>query len=170
MSRSPALSAAIITLLLASVLAAGCQVRKGPTVSKVAARPVISLPSTDGKSINIPGDMKGNLTVLLFWSQGCPYCKKEMPLIEPLFKKYRHRGFSFVAVHMGDGMEASRSIKRDMGLTFPIVVDEKSSLRKLYGIVSVPTMFVLDGNGIVREKVLGGLGAGDLEKMIEERI
>lgn len=169
-SRNSALYITMTVLLLASALASGCQGSKGPTVSKGSVLPGISLPATDGRQLNIPGDMKGDLTVLLFWSQGCHYCKKEMPLIEPLYRKYRERGFSFVAIHMGPGMEASREMKEEMGLSFPIAVDESSSLGKRYGIVSVPTMFVLDRNGIVLEKVLGGLGAGDLEKLIKENI
>jgi thiol-disulfide isomerase/thioredoxin len=168
--RSSALSITITVVLLASALAAGCQNKNGSTVSRGSALPGISLPSTEGRVISIPGATKGDLTVILFWSQGCHYCKREMPLIEPLYRKYSDKGFSFVAIHMGPGMEAVRSMKEDMGLSFPIVIDENSSLGKLYGIVSVPTMFVLDRNGIVMEKVLGGLGAGDIEKLIKDNI
>lgn len=166
-TRPFAIAAAVLLVL---ALAWGCDAKKGPTVRQGAPLPAATLPSTEGNPVNIPADMKGGLTVLLFWSQGCHYCEKEMPRIEPLYEKYHAGGFNFLAIHMGPGMDASRQMKADMSLTFPMAVDEKSSLGKLYGIVSVPTMFVLDGKGIVREKILGGLGAADLEKLIREGI
>ena len=160
------LTALVIAIALS--LLSGCQGQKGPALSKGSPLPAVSLPATDGRSLSIPGDIKGKLTVLLFWGQGCSYCRKEMPLIEPLYRKYRDRGFSFVAILIGPGMEASIDMKAEMGLSFPMAVDESGSLRKLYGIAAVPTMFVLDEQGNLRERVLGGLGARDLEKMIQE--
>ena len=160
----------LLSFMVSVTLLMGCDSNKGPTLRQGSALPHVSLASTDGRTLSIPEDFRGKLTVLLFWSKGCPFCKKEMPLIEPLYQKYRDRGFTFVAVHMGPGMDAARSMQADMGLSFPQLVDEDSRLRKHYGIVSVPTMFVLDDNGILREKILGGLGAGDLEKMILETL
>ena len=164
----------VFTITLAFIIAAtlliGCDSKKGPTLKRGQALPPVSLPSTDGTDISIPDDISGKLTAIIFWSKGCPFCKKEMPRIEPLYRKYRDRGFNFVAIHMGPGMEASKDMQVNMGLSFPLLVDKDSTLRKRYGIVSVPTMFVLDGNGILTEKVLGGLGAGDLEKMILETL
>ena len=168
--RHITVSVTFIAITFAMALLYGCDSKKGPTLRKGSPLPSISLPDTGGNTLEIPGDIKGKLTVILFWSQGCHYCKKEMPFIEPLYAKYRTRGFSFVAVHMGPGMEAATQMKADMGLSFPLVVDEKATLRKLYGIVSVPTMFVLDENGLISEKVLGGLGVRDIEKMLEENL
>jgi len=164
------ISAIFISILFSTVLFYGCHDKKGPTLRKGSSLPSVSLPDTGGGTIDIPGDVMGKLTVILFWSQGCPYCKKEMPFIEPLYAKYRGRGFSFVAVHLGPGMDAAAGMKADMELSFPIVVDERAILRKLYGIVSVPTMFVLEEDGLLSEKILGGLGARDIEKMLEERL
>jgi len=168
--RHISVSAIFIAIVFAIVLLYGCDRKKGPTLRKGSPLPSVSLPDTEGNTIDIPGNFRGKLTVILFWSQGCHYCKKEMPFIEPLYAKYSARGFSFVAVHMGPGMEAAKAMKTDMGLSFPLVIDEKSSLRKLYGIVTVPTMFVLDESGLLSEKILGGLGARDIEKMLEESL
>lgn len=162
-------AALVFVALMFTIPLGGCENKKAPRVRSGQVLPSVSLPDTLGNTVTIPSGLEGDrINVILFWSQGCVYCKKEMPLIQPLYQKYREKGFSFVAIHMGKGLEASREMKADMGLGFTMLVDEKASLKKLYGVMAVPTMFVLDGKGVVMEKVLGGLGAQDIEKMIQE--
>lgn len=145
----------------------GCDDKKGSGLQKGSPLPPLSLPDTEGNIINIPGDLSGSTKVLLFWRDGCTYCEREMPQIEPIYQKYHEMGLDFVAIHMGPGLEASKKLRDDMNLTFPLLIDKDSRTRKLYGVAAVPTMFVLDGKGLIRERILGGLGAGDIVKLIE---
>ena len=161
----------IITVItFALVILTGCTSdKKGPTLKRGERVPDINFVSTDGgASYSLPAETAGKLTVILFWSEGCPYCKKEMPFIQPVYEKYRDSGFEFVAVHAGPGMEASVAMKKSMGLTFPMVVDKDFRSKKAYGVRAVPSMYVLDAEGRLKERILGGLGAADIEKLIIE--
>lgn len=145
----------------------GCDNKKDSALKKGSLLPPLSLPDTEGNILEIPGGLSGSTRVLLFWREGCTYCEREMPLIEPMYKRLHARGLDFVAIHLGPGFEASKKIRQEMGLSFPLVIDEDSRSRKLYGVAAVPTMFVLDGQGLIRERILGGLGVQDIEKLME---
>ena len=159
-----------VVLIFVPIFMTGCTSdKKGPTLKRGERVPDINFVSTHGGStFSLPADTAGKLTVILFWSEGCPYCKKEMPFIQPVYEKYKDSGFEFVAVHAGPGMEAAAAMKKSMGLTFPMVVDEKFRSRKAYGVRAVPSMYVLDAEGKLKERILGGLGAADIEKLIIE--
>lgn len=160
---------ALLSILIATLLAlaplAGCAQKK-PAVAVGQKLPSLSLSNTSGERFTLPPDIEGKLTVILFWSKGCQYCKQEMPLMQPLFAKHKESGFLIVGVHEGDDPAAVSEMVQANGLEFPMLVDSKAEARKLYGIVAVPTMFVIAPDGSVREKILGGLSAEQIEKLV----
>jgi peroxiredoxin len=160
------LSAALV-VLCALALLAGCESGpKGPLVRIGSALPPLTFTDASGAPVVLPASLAGKVAVVLFWQKGCHYCEREMPSIEPLFLKYEPEGFVYVGVHMGDDPGAVRSMVEANGLTFPMLVDAGSAARLAYGVGAVPTMFLLDREGIVREKILGGLGGEALERLV----
>lgn len=159
-----------LSVLLLALPLAGCKGDRKPVLTRGQLLPSVTLPMVGGGQLNIPSDLKGKINIVLFWSQGCTYCKKEMPLLKPLYEKYHDKGFEFAAVHIGPGMEESGEMKSSMALPFVMAVDGEGSLNSRYGLVAVPTMFVLDSSGALQERVLGGLPVAEIEKMIQQRI
>ena len=160
---------AIASLLIASVIPlSGCTKKKAPTVAVGQKLPQITLTSASGSPFVLPSGMEGKLSVILFWSKGCNYCKREMPLMQPLYEKYADKGFLIVGVHEGNDPEAVDEMVKANALTFPMLVDSSREAEGLFGIVAVPTMFVIAPDGTVKEKVLGGLPVEQIEKLVFE--
>jgi len=132
--------------------------------------PALVLSTATGAEYRLPEAARGKLLVILFWSKGCKYCEREMPVLEPLYKKYKDRGFELLGVHMGDDPEAVAAIVKAGSLSFPMVLDKALKSRDLYGVKAVPTMFVVGREGLVVEKVLGGLPAAEIEKLLKEKL
>lgn len=160
-----------LAALCALALMAGCDTGpKGPVVRIGSALPPLTFTDATGAPVSLPASVAGKVAVVLFWQKGCRYCEREMPSIEPLYRKYGAEGFVYVGVHMGDDPGAVRSMVEANGLTFPMLVDAGSAARLAYGVNAVPTMFLLDREGIVREKILGGLGGDALERLVVEHL
>ena len=53
-----------------------------------------------------------------------------------------------------------------MGLTFPLLIDENRDATKKYKVFGVPTSFLIDKEGIIRERFFGDLSNVELEKMV----
>jgi peroxiredoxin len=163
------LSKVFILFFVLIFVLVGCAPHKAPPVKKGMKLPALVLEDAAGVPFTIPADLKGKVVVMLFWSKGCPFCKREMPSMEPLYQKYKDRGYVFVGVHVGDGRDAVKMHTKTMGLTFPMLLDEKK-LTKLYGLVAEPSMFFLDREGVVTEKILGGLSAKNIEVILKEKL
>lgn len=128
---------------------------------------------TDGKTIRL-SDYLGKQVVLLdFWSTYCEPCKAEMPHLRRFYDAYKAKGFTVLAISM-DGPETVAEVpafaKRN-GMTFPVVLDEDSSIASLYNPKkSAPLSVLIDKSGKV-VKVHEGYNSGDevaLEKHLRE--
>ena len=51
--------------------------------------PNFTAQDTLGNNISL-SDFKGKYVVLDFWASWCPDCRKEIPMLKKLYKKYRH--------------------------------------------------------------------------------
>jgi peroxiredoxin len=93
----------------------------------------------------------------------------ELPRLEPLWKKYRDRGFSVVAV------EATRDRKRAVpfiekyGLTYHLLEaeQEKALVKEEFGIKWFPTAYLIDREGRIMICHVG-FRAGDEDKLEKE--
>jgi peroxiredoxin len=43
----------------------------------------------------------------------------------------------------------------DFGITFPVVLDKNSDVARDYYAVTIPTSYVIDSKGIIRNKIIG---------------
>jgi peroxiredoxin len=144
-------------LLLSGTVHAGV-VRVGESA------PDFSLPELSGPAVSLAGK-KGDVVLLYFWAQ-CAVCQRQLPALEGLYGKHRKRGFSILAVNVGQKPMIVEFYAKQSSLTFPVLVDEKMKVSGRYGVTRVPTVFLLDRQGVVREKVLGEIEPEKLEKMI----
>ena len=146
----------------------GCS--KGPVVKIGERAPDIRLSALDGTKVSIPGDLKGEVVVMLFWAEGCSYCEKDMPNIEAAYKDLKDQGLEFVAVQVGGSPDTSVRMLEQNGITFSMLHDPRSIVRKKFGIKAVPTMFFLDSQGRITEKILGGLNPRMLREIVLEKL
>lgn len=122
-------------------------------------------------------DYKGKVVFLNFWATWCPPCRKEMPDIEALYKKYNFNQddvvFLGVANPRNEKNVSTREIEKegviafleDNGYTFPVVFDETGEIFRQYNISSLPTTYLID-----REGNIYGYAPGMLTKDIMESI
>ena len=157
---------AMAMLILIAFIVSGC--KKEPAVKVGQVPPELMLTDLDGKTVGLPGDFQGKVAAVLFYEPGCPYCMKEMPRIEPIYQKLKDSGFVFVAVQLADDREKAGMMVKKNNLTFPMLFDPEKLGKKRYGVVFAPSMFIIGRDSTVREKIRGGLGAEDLEKVVKD--
>jgi len=117
--------------------------------------PEFQLETVEGPSVSL-SDYRGQVVLLNFWATWCEPCKKEMPEIQAAYEAYKDEGFTVLAVNFGEKKEAAEALVKAMGLTFPVVLDEKVAVAEHYNVVSLPVSFFIDPQGIIKEQVFGG--------------
>ena len=124
------------------------------TVGKVA--PDFKLPDLNEKDIRL-SDFRGKVVFLNFWATWCKPCREEMPSMEILYKNFEKDGLVILAISI-DRVTTKKDIPpfvKALNLTFPILVDSWGQTDKRYKLMGVPETYIIDQQGILREKVIG---------------
>ena len=141
----------LVTILLIAVAGSAEEVALG------ANAPEFSLVNAaDGKTVAMkPAD--GNLKVVVFTCNGCPYAKAFEPRIIEIAKRFGPKGVRFYAVNPNDDekyeIETLANMKAraaEKEYPFPYLKDGDSKVAHAYGARVTPHVFVVDGQGVVR--------------------
>ena len=118
--------------------------------------PNFSLPDLQGKTQRLT-DYRGKVVFLNFWATWCKPCKEEMPSMQVLWDNLKNQDFMMLAVSM-DRVTTTKDIPsfvESLKLSFPILTDSWGQTDKPYKLMGVPETYIIDQNGVLREKVIG---------------
>lgn len=144
---------------------AGC-VQKQVQLKVGESPPRFTLPDLKGNKVTVPDDFRGKVVIIRFWADWCTACAREMPSIDYIYHKYRDRGLVILAVNVGQPRDVAEAFVANLKISYPVLLDPYSVTTKRYGVTSVPTTFILDRKGVLRNKILGETGSETFEKMI----
>lgn len=114
--------------------------------------------------------LRGKVVLVNFWATWCGPCRIEMPAMEQLYRSFSRKDFEILAVSTDpQGAAVTRPFQQEMGFTFPILHDAEYRIGLMYGARSLPMTFMVDRNGIVRQKVPGARdwGGPDARELIQ---
>jgi len=131
--------------------------------------PDFTLEDIDAKKFSLK-DYRGKVIMLNFWATWCPPCRREMPSMERLHQKFANKDFVVLAVNQMEDGDQVFTFTGDLGvdLTLPILFDKDSSVSHAYGVMGLPTTYVIDKKGNVRFRAIGGreFDHPEVEKLI----
>jgi len=161
--RGRLISMALATaLVLTTGAAASAGVSRGDRASELG-----SAKDKRGKRFSLK-QLRGTVVVLTFGASWCKPCKKELPAYEKLAKRYKDKGarVRFVAINIdSERRKADRFLAETNVKTMSVVFDPSGAAVDRYEPETMPTTYVLDGKGIVRE-VHNGYVKGDEKKIM----
>lgn len=134
-------------------------------VEKGNIAPDFTLQTVKGKKYRL-SDFRGKKVLLNFFATWCPPCKGEMPHMEDFYKENEDNGVVVLAVNLTSGESDPTNLPKfisDYGLTFPVLLDKQGNIGDIYQAFSIPTSYFIDTNGVIRDKMVGGM---DKEMMI----
>ncbi len=139
-----------MTMLLLILLAGAGDIIAQETPAGLAdkAAPNFSLPDLSGNIVRFPEDA-GGPALLEFWATWCPDCREVLPGLEKIYREYGPKGLSVVTVSVDTKQKAVEPFVEENGYTFPVLLDD-GSVRALYAVQRIPTLYLVDRNGRVR--------------------
>ena len=126
----------------------------------------ITLSDLSGNSVVIPSDFKGQVVLIHFWASWCPTCRGEMTALDSLYGTYGRKRVIPCSIGIGEKRETVVSYLKNMNVSYPVLLDPDSSTRKPFGVAGIPTYFVLDREGVIRQKILGKADPKGLEGIV----
>lgn len=125
--------------------------RSGAATTLVAgeAAPAFDLPALDGARVRL-ADLQGKPVVLNFWASWCTPCRREMPDFQALYDKYKGQGLQVYGINVGESKVAVADFQKQVGTSFPILIDEGDAAQTAYRILPLPATFFIDRSGTIR--------------------
>ena len=122
-----------------------------------------TLEDLEGNKVSL-SDFEGKKIFLNFWATWCEPCKEEMPEMEKIHENYED--VVVLAINL-DTHKDIQGFMDDHGLTFGTLLDVEEEVNDQYEVVSIPTSFFIDEEGIIRKKIVGVLDYEKMEENIE---
>ncbi len=92
-------------------------------------------------------------TLLVFFEEWCPHCRREVPKLQQTYEKYRERGLRIVGITRVTRSATDEKVEqfcRELGLSFP-VAKENGDLSQYFAVRGIPAAAVVkDGQVIWR--------------------
>jgi peroxiredoxin len=153
----------LLTAVVAALFFFG-PVRAGPVTP--APAPGWELKDVDGKPVNF-SRFKGKVVVLDFWATWCGPCRAEIPGYVKLQDKYKDKGLVIIGVSLDQaGPEVVKKFIGDFHLNYQVVMGDDAVVEAFGGVDGIPTTFLIDRTGTIRDKKVGAMETAEYEKVL----
>jgi peroxiredoxin len=123
----------------------------------------------DGKELKLSG-YRGKVVLLDFFADWCPHCVAMYPHERKLVEQYAGKPFAILGVN-GDSQDTLRQLIDGKRITWPCWADgNEGPITREWQVTSLPTMFLIDHEGRIRQVLVGRPGEEMLDKMIRELV
>lgn len=117
--------------------------------------PDFELKDVDGKQHRL-SDYRGKVVIVNFWATWCPPCREEMPSMQRAWERLKGDGVVMLAVNVGEDEEQVFTFTADYPVDFPMLLDQDSTVISKWPIKALPTTFVIDQEGRIVYRAVGG--------------
>jgi len=104
-----------------------------------------TLNDLQGKSWTLKA-LQGKVVLVNFWATWCPPCRKEMPDLDVLYRRFKDQGLIILSIS-DEEAEKVKSYLAEKPVTYPILLDPGRKVNDLFRINGIPKSFVYDRNG-----------------------
>jgi peroxiredoxin len=140
--------------ILLLVLLTGCG-QELPAIANGTPAPAFTLTRLDGVNVRFPEQYQGQVIALRFWADWCPYCHGEMTALEPVYRQYRDRGLTILAVNVMQPPETVQKFVNGIGASYEILLDRDGAVMRRYQVIGLPVTYLIDRQGLVRARIIG---------------
>lgn len=126
----------------------------------------LSGPDLQGRTISLDSaEYKGKMVLIHYWSSSYSACKRDLPQIKELLEKYGPLGFAVIGVSLDNQADELQEFLSENRVPWPQIHEAggmESRLANEMGIISLPTMILIDAKGRVLNRNLRS-GSDELE-------
>lgn len=118
--------------------------------------PDFLLTTLEGEEARL-SEFRGQPVIINFWATWCPPCRAEMPDLQKL---YEAEDVEILAVNLTESEQSEEGVQDfidELGLTFPVPMDQNSIVSEMYEVQAYPTSYIVDSDGKIQFTARGAI-------------
>lgn len=136
-----------------------------PSTTNAAAVPDVQFPKLDGGQLRL-ADLRGRVVVLNFWATWCIPCRSEIPALSAMQKSMDAEGLTVVGVSYDDTAAGIKDFQKELKQDYTVVLGGNEVGAQLPA-SPLPTTYIIDRKGLIREKFIGERSQAAFEAVIK---
>ena len=133
---------------------------------KLGPAPAWKLQDVNGKPVSSE-QFKGKVIVIDFWATWCGPCREEIPGYIALQKKYGADKLAIVGMSVDQaGPGVVKAFIEKNGVNYQMVMADEAVTTAFGGMDAIPTTFLIDRTGQIRDRKVGSEPTADYERKI----
>ena len=97
----------------------------------------------------------GKVVIVDFWASWCVPCRRSFPWLNAMHQKYAEEGLVIIGVNLDADRSEAMKFLEEFPAEFSIFYDESKDLAREFGVVAMPSSFVIGRDGQIRKKHFG---------------
>ena len=140
-----------ILILIGWYLSAADHVMAGPLLDQPA--PPLVATELGGQTFNL-SQLRGKVVLVNYWATWCAPCKKEMPVLDQFYRGHHKDGLELIGISTDRSADYAKMRALSRSLAYPTALFDQVSDNGFGTPEGFPLTYVIDGNGIVRDKFI----------------
>jgi thiol-disulfide isomerase/thioredoxin len=113
--------------------------------------PAFDLPVFDAVHTHIASSsLRGKVVLIDFWASWCGPCRQSFPLYDRLRAEMPARDFTLLGINLDEMIDGPRAFLEEHPVHYTSVADPTGDVARAFGLIGMPSTFLVDRNGIVR--------------------
>ncbi|MDE0315101.1 MAG: redoxin domain-containing protein [Candidatus Poribacteria bacterium] len=135
---------------------------KPPGASSTPVSELVGKPAPDFLVTDLKGEeltlekYRGQVVLLDFWATWCGPCIRELPNVKRTYEKYKDQKFQIIGISLDRSQQPLEAFIEREGLAWVHYWDKSQKITNQYGVRGIPSVFLIDGEGVIRKTNLRG--------------
>jgi thiol-disulfide isomerase/thioredoxin len=136
--------------------------KPAPVVGERIAIP--PLQTIDGRAITA-ADLKGKVVIIEYWASWCPFCQKQLPYFEKLYRAKAGDGLVIIGLNIEKDEAKARGFVDTRKLSFPVVMTTPAIDQALRRPKGLPVTYVIGRDGLLKRIETGEMFEEDVAEL-----